>query len=77
MLTDYVEHVQQRLSMDYPTALNVTALVLEEVNRFGAASARPVFEAGGDGTGPYCSWCWMVAGLCTHLGPGRHPEETR
>lgn len=36
----------------------VQALIWE----LGMADARPVFTT--DGTGPWCSWCWSIAGIC-------------
>ena len=67
---DYVYEVGRELNVDSETAQRVADYVLAQVEEHGAENARLVMivdESEDAGTGPWCSWCWMVGGLCPHI----------
>ncbi|WP_116201301.1 hypothetical protein [Amycolatopsis circi] len=64
---DYVHEVEQKLGVSREFSERIADFVVAEIERIGAENASLVFEVNGDGTGPYCSWCWTLGGLCTHL----------
>lgn len=67
---DYVHEVGRDLNLDTEAAQRVADYVLAQVEAQGAENARLVMivdESEDAGTGPWCSWCWMVGGLCSHI----------
>lgn len=57
-------------------AAEVADYLAAEVERVGGSDARLVFLV--DGTGPFCSWCWALGGLCRHIAGGlsEHVQES-
>jgi hypothetical protein len=66
---EYVRDVQTALGLERAEAEKVADFVGAEIERVGGSDARLVFTVD-DGTGPYCSWCWALAGLCKHIAGG-------
>ena len=66
---DYIHQVANELDLDSDTAEKVADYIVNEIERTGGSDARLVFVAE-DGSGPYCSWCWGMAGICPHIAGG-------
>lgn len=47
--------------------------VLAEVEKHGGESAVLHFDM--DGSGPWCSWCGALGGLCPHLATSRWSKD--
>lgn len=77
---EYVAEVAALLDLDGETAERVADYVLAEIEREGTCRAELMFPAAGEnaGTGPYCSWCGALGGLCFHIaGGGAIVEQAR
>lgn len=74
---DYVREVQNALSLDADTAGRVADYVLREIQEEAAQRALPVMllVPDGDATGPVCSWCHALGGLCWHVSHGAELRE--
>jgi hypothetical protein len=67
---DYVHEVERALDLHGDLAERVADFVANEIERVGGSDARLVMivdESNYAGTGPWCSWCWSIGGLCPHL----------
>lgn len=74
---EYVHEVGRALDVDRELAEKIADFVVAEVERIGGADARLVMvvdESEDAGTGPWCSWCWFIGGLCAHIA-GR-PDDS-
>ena len=77
---DYVHEVARALELlDRDQAETLADFIANELERIGGGNARLVMivdESEDAGTGPWCSWCWSIGGLCAHLA-GRDGIELR
>lgn len=67
---DYIREVADLLALDTAAAERVADYVLAQIELYGSADARLVMivdDSEHAGTGPFCSWCWTIGGLCTHV----------
>lgn len=60
----FIHHVQDNLELADDKAVAAADWVLNLMERYGAASAQPVFDM--EGSGPNCSWCGTIWPLCGH-----------
>lgn len=68
---EYVAETARALDLDDDTlAEKIADHFVREIERVGGSDARLVFPAD-DGSGPYCSWCWAMGGLCPHIMGGQ------
>lgn len=67
----YVADTARALDIDDDElAEQIADHIAAEIERVGGSDARLVFVAD-DGSGPYCSWCWAIGGLCPHIVGGQ------
>lgn len=59
-----IREVQEALGIPDDKAEEAADWVANKMERFGAASAQPVFDM--EGSGPNCSWCGAIWPLCGH-----------
>lgn len=70
----FIRQVQDGLGIaDDDRAREAADWVLDKMERFGAYTARPVFDM--DGNGPQCSWCGAIWPLCGHHHQAYQPGE--
>jgi hypothetical protein len=61
----FIREVQHTLGIEDDDRARVVAdWVIDKMERFGAATARGVFDM--NGNGPQCSWCGVIWPLCGH-----------
>lgn len=63
----FIREVQEALNLPDDQATDAADWILDKMERFGARTAKPMFDM--EGTGPSCSWCgnfWPLCG-CYHL----------
>jgi hypothetical protein len=61
----FIREVKHALDItDEDRARVVADWVIDKMERFGAATARGVFDM--NGNGPQCSWCGVIWPLCGH-----------
>lgn len=77
---EYIHQVAQDLGLDRDDAVRTADYIAGEIERVGGSDARLVFIVDDEdgGGGPYCSWCWRMAGLCAHIAGGKseHTKKT-
>lgn len=62
----FIREVRDALHIqDDDQAREAADWVLDKMERFGARTARPVFDL--EGVGPQCSWCGAIWPLCGHF----------
>ncbi|UPK64947.1 hypothetical protein MYP14_06235 [Rhodococcus pyridinivorans] len=61
---DFTREVREALALTDEQAERAADWIADKMERFGALTARPVFDL--EGVGPQCSWCSMVWPLCGH-----------
>ncbi|MFD8496288.1 hypothetical protein [Amycolatopsis sp. NPDC059657] len=66
---EFVHQVGKDLEVGGARAEQIADYVVNELERVGGSDARLVFLVE-DGSGPYCSWCWALAGMCPHIAGG-------
>lgn len=62
----FVREVRDALHLPDDAAQDAADWVLNKMERFGAATAQPVFTLGEDAGAPLCSWCGAIWPLCGH-----------
>lgn len=62
---DFVRDVKAALDVDDDLAERIADFCAAEIEKQGGESAQLYFTE--DGSGPYCSWCGRVGGLCSHI----------
>lgn len=61
----FIREVQHALDVaDDDKAREAADWIVDKMERFGARTARMVFDA--EGNGPQCSWCGTIWPLCGH-----------
>lgn len=70
----FIREVKYALDIeDDDRARLVADWVIDKMERFGAATARGVFDM--DGNGPQCSWCGVIWPLCGHHHQAYQSDE--
>jgi hypothetical protein len=68
---EYINQVRKDLNLDRETGEKIADYIGAEIERVGGSDARLVMIVDEDDVGgPFCSWCWAVAGLCPHIAGG-------
>lgn len=70
----FIREVQRELDIaDDDRAREAADWIIDKMERFGAYTARAVFDM--DGIGPQCSWCGGIWPLCGHHHQAHQPDE--
>lgn len=70
----FIREVQRELDIvDDDRAREAADWIIDKMERFGAYTARAVFDL--DGIGPQCSWCGAIWPLCGHHHQAHQPHD--
>lgn len=70
---DFIHQIMRDLDIeDREVAARVAQYVVDQIEEKGGASAQLYFDE--EGSGPFCSWCDRIGGLCAHIA-GRTRRE--
>lgn len=73
---EYVNYVSRTLQIDdLDFAARIADFTVREIEHYGAKSAALYFDD--EGSGPWCSWCGSLAGLCKHIMRNGEDEKVK